>query len=169
MDDRTRCAALVEESWRRMDYRPVAVAILFDRSDAVLLAQSAKNPDEWLFPQGGIDRNEPADAAVRREVYEELRITLAESVPLRYIGAQDLDAERSRADRRGFARGKRYLFFAGRVLSPAMPQPDLAEIADARWLPVSDVPALLSGTRAEKRTLLLRYLVSAGAHFVGRR
>lgn len=66
----------------RMPYRPCVGAALFNKQGLVFIGRRkpAKGPEydaevlDWQMPQGGIDGNEPSEAAARRELYEESNI-----------------------------------------------------------------------------------------------
>lgn len=65
-----------------MPYRPCAGAMLFNRQGLVFIGRRkpAKGPEydaealDWQLPQGGIDGDERAEAAARRELYEETNV-----------------------------------------------------------------------------------------------
>lgn len=61
----------------RERYRPCVGFVLFNAQRQVWLGQrhGAPAPYNWQFPQGGIDRGETAEAALFREMYEEIGLT----------------------------------------------------------------------------------------------
>ena len=69
-----------------LPYRLNVGIALFDRRGQVLIAHRLRNdgPEiilpghEWQMPQGGVDPNEDALAAARRELWEETSVTRAE-------------------------------------------------------------------------------------------
>lgn len=152
-------AKSIAEAHAQQEYRPVAVAVVRDESNRILFVRSAKNLDEWYLPQGGIDIKESASEALLRELQEELGITSTEVHLLDYLGSDDLEAESSRVDKRGFSKGKRYYFF---TLSYSGPGNALRineeEITEYRWINLEQVAIILSSTRVEKRLLILKYL-----------
>lgn len=44
--------------WEEMEYRPTAVAVLKNQDGEILVIKPVKDPEAWIFPQGGVDRNE---------------------------------------------------------------------------------------------------------------
>lgn len=149
---------IVAEAQAGKAFRPVAMSIIQDQTRRILLVRSAKGPGEWHFPQGGIEPGESAEEALVREIGEETGIEAGNLQDVRYAGWDDLAAEAGRADRRGFATGKRYVCF---VLS-YVGGPELAlnreELADYAWVPEEDLPAKLAAVREEKRRLMRRFL-----------
>lgn len=61
----------------RPGYRPNVGVVLFDRGGRVWLGRraGAPGPDNWQFPQGGVDRGEDLLDAARRELAEETGVT----------------------------------------------------------------------------------------------
>jgi putative (di)nucleoside polyphosphate hydrolase len=57
-----------------MIYRPAVAAILQDRSGRILICERSDTPGAWQFPQGGIESDETAVAALAREVFEEISL-----------------------------------------------------------------------------------------------
>lgn len=55
-------------------YRPNVAAILTDAQDRIFIAERVNIPGAWQFPQGGIDDGEDAEAAMFRELAEEIGV-----------------------------------------------------------------------------------------------
>lgn len=56
-------------------YRP-NVAAIFQRTDGrILVCERLNTPDAWQFPQGGIDKGETPEQAIKREVEEEIGVS----------------------------------------------------------------------------------------------
>lgn len=56
-------------------YRP-NVAAIFTRSDGkILICERLDTPNAWQFPQGGIDKGENPEEALKREIEEETGFT----------------------------------------------------------------------------------------------
>lgn len=53
-----------------------ARVVLLNEQQEVLLIKNAFHPQKWTLPGGGIDKNESATSAARREVCEELGVQL---------------------------------------------------------------------------------------------
>lgn len=53
-------------------YRPNVAALLTNREGKLLVCERANNKGAWQFPQGGADKGEKLDAALAREVEEEI-------------------------------------------------------------------------------------------------
>lgn len=123
-------------------YRPNVAAIIQRADGRLLLGQRSDYPESWQFPQGGIDRGESAEEAVRREVHEE--VGLAENLyevkerrgPYRY----DFPAG---PDRRGY-HGQEQTYFLCALRGPETPECDLAttcgEFIALQWVEIRDFP-----------------------------
>lgn len=57
-----------------MMYRPAVAAIVQNRAGRILVCERADRPGAWQFPQGGIEPGESAEAALVREVLEEISL-----------------------------------------------------------------------------------------------
>ena len=55
-------------------YRPCVLAVCTNDSGEVLVGERIEPAGSWQFPQGGIDPGESPEAAVRREVLEEIGV-----------------------------------------------------------------------------------------------
>ena len=53
-------------------YRPCVLAVFINDLGEVLVAERSDYRGQWQFPQGGIDPGETPEAALFREVWEEL-------------------------------------------------------------------------------------------------
>ena len=127
-------------------YRPNVAAVLQLPDGRVLIGQRSDYPESWQFPQGGIDRNETPEQALRREVAEETGIReeayriAARTGPVRYdfpLGP----------DRRGY-HGQEQIYFlcALKEAEPPVFEPETTcgEFAAVRWVGVEDFPVHLA-------------------------
>lgn len=64
------------------EYRPNVGIALFNAQGLVLIAERLDNPGYWQMPQGGINPEEEPEAAVFRELEEELGTRKAEIIAL---------------------------------------------------------------------------------------
>ncbi len=138
-------------------YRPVAVAIIQDREGKILIVESAKNKNESNPPQGGIEEDERIIEALFREIKEEVGIHKSELELIAYIGARDLDSQKSKRGARGFALGKRYFFFCLRYRGPAKIKIQASEVKSYRWVRLGALKQALAKTRRAKRLMLLEF------------
>ena len=94
----------------------------------VLMVRHTYGKSSWSFPGGGVKRKETPEAAVRREIREELGMEL---VDLRQIGSFLSNAEFKRDT---------VTVFTARPASTALDiRPE--EIAEARWTEISELPS----------------------------
>ncbi len=56
-------------------YRPNVGLIIANQHGQVLWARRIGGQDHWQFPQGGVDADEPVEAALFRELHEEVGLT----------------------------------------------------------------------------------------------
>lgn len=127
-------------------YRPNVAAILQRADGRVLIGQRLDYPESWQFPQGGVDRGESAEDALRREVREEVGIgpdcytVTAHSGPHRY----DFPFGE---DRRGFS-GQEQTYFLCRLHDAGIAELDLSatcgEFSAVRWVGVANFPVHLA-------------------------
>lgn len=135
-------------------HRPNAGVVMFNRDGLVWIGRRAdvKGDHIWQFPQGGMDDGEDAEAAARREAYEETGaksrdLTLLGSIDhwLAYDFPKDL---RPRPDQKRYKwKGQKQRWFAFRYtgrdedfdLTAVPPQ----EFAEWRWERIENVPPLI--------------------------
>ncbi len=67
--------AVVGWQFRRFKYRPNVVAMIVNKQGEVLLLNAAGRRTYWGLPQGGVEKRETLEKAVRREVQEETGLT----------------------------------------------------------------------------------------------
>lgn len=104
-------------------------ALIFDERGRILLLEHVFRPDSgWGIPGGFIDRREQPEAALRRELREEIAVELEE--------VQMLFA-------RTLGRPKQIeIYFRARV--KGTPTPSSFEIKQAQWFTIDEIPEELS-------------------------
>ena len=129
------------------DYRRNVGAALFNQAGQVLIARRAglarNTTHAWQMPQGGIDRGEAPEAAVLRELGEEIGTSRAEIIGLHpHWLCYDLPGPR-----RGRFLGQAQIWFALRFMGTdtdirldATPH---IEFDQWRWADLADTPALV--------------------------
>jgi nucleoside triphosphatase len=74
-----------------MKRRLIVVPVIQDADGRLLLIKMARHrgvfPGQWGLPGGGVEEGETIEAALHREVREELQITLATAVPAYFKAA----------------------------------------------------------------------------------
>ncbi len=137
-----RVAHRVRHVWRRVakpHLRGVSV-ILRDPQGRVLFVRHAYGPPTWSLPGGGIGRGEQPEHAARREMTEELGLTLG---PVSALGTIDETISSSRHTA--------YLFLAE---IDEVPVPDGREIVEVCFAMPSDPPLPVSRLTAARIAFL---------------
>lgn len=150
--------SLINKALEEKEYRPVVVGIVKDALGRILFVQSAKNLNEWYFPQGGIELNESPESALVREIGEETGILSYQLTNLDFKGWEDLNAESTRKDKRGYTKGKRYFFFTALYRGPVELKIDTKELHDYRWVNPAEISGILTRTRNDKKLLMLKFI-----------
>ena len=138
-----RIAHRLRHHWRRLAkprLRGVTV-FLHDSQGRVLFVRHAYGPDVWGLPGGGIDRGEAPEDAARREMAEELRVTLTN---LRCVGTLDETLS-----------GAPHVAYLYSATIAQVPEPDGREIVEVRFAAPDDPPQPL-GKTARRRLAFLR-------------
>lgn len=146
---------MVNGFYERRDYRPVGVAVLYDTRNQYLLLETPKCPGSWSFPQGGVELGESMRSNLERELSEETGIDLnkdLENFNWCYF-SKTLDAESSRKDKRGFTKGKAYIFTAARYVGDKNLTLQEEEVSNAAWVPQKEINDYLYNGRKEKADL----------------
>ncbi len=112
--------------WR---FTVTAGAMLFDDQGRILLLEHVFRPDSgWGIPGGFIGRREQPEAALRRELREEIAVEV-EDVELLFV--------------RALRRPRQVeIYFRARVIG--RPKPSSFEIKRAKWFAVDELPGELS-------------------------
>lgn len=117
--------------WRALRPEVLGVRCLIEHEGRVLLIRNPYGPMKWDLPGGGIHRRETPEQAARREVLEEVGITLPGLRPLgRYTGTEYYDRDT-------------VVCFYARAGSPAM-KPRRAEVYEEGWFEWGQLPEPLS-------------------------
>ena len=127
-------------------YRPNVAAILQRADGRVLIGQRSDFPESWQLPQGGVDQDETAEDALRREVLEEVGIGPDEYTVAEQTGPHRYDFPFGQ-DRRGFD-GQEQFYFLCRLREASAEEVDLSatcgEFQAVQWVAVQDVPVHLA-------------------------
>lgn len=118
----------VRHYWRRWRKTPIAgvSVVITNLGGDVLLLKHSYGPDVWALPGGGLKPGEDPAAAARREVLEELGLTLARIEPVAVIEEEISGAPHTA-----------HLFAA---ICDQHPRPDQREILVARFFPSHSLP-----------------------------
>jgi len=129
---------LVRTGQRR--FTVTAGAIIFDDEGRVLLLEHVFRPDSgWGLPGGFLNKAEQPEAALRREMQEEIGVDLEE---VEVLFARTLPRPRQIE-----------IYFKARAIGT--PQPCSFEIRNAEWFALDNLPAELS---KDQRRLIQRAL-----------
>lgn len=145
----------VEELYVEMSYRPIAVILIENKLRQVLLVQSAKNPDWWGLPQGGVNRGESLVNAAVRELQEETGIDIESIGYVLDCGVNQIDIP-DWEHRDGFQKGKRYYYFHFGGCDPEADiklQPE--ELSAYKWMHPTQAIEQLSTVNEEKRNAII--------------
>ncbi len=145
----------IAEFYQLKEYRPVQVFILINKNNEFLVVQSAKEPNIWSFPQGGIDVDETLMENMMRELYEEVSIShpnLESTHPAFYEAKVDFDF--SRQGERGFTKGKYYFFTAAEYTGKKELAFNTEEILNVRWLSDQKIELAFATLNIQKRIIL---------------
>lgn len=118
--------------------------ILVVAGDKVLLVQTWHGTGAWSLPGGGIHRNEDKTVAATRELMEETTVALGID-QLRPLGTKVHSEYKLRFTCH---------YFVAELAKPIVLKPQLPEILEARWVPVSELSHYRLGPDA-------RYALSA--------
>ena len=109
--------------------RKSGVKCVITQGDEVLLVRHTYgNRRVWELPGGAIKRGEEPLEAARREMHEELGLSIAD-----WVALGDFFAETEHR--------KDTMFCFHAVVEDAVPKADRVEIAEARWFPAAAPPA----------------------------
>jgi ADP-ribose pyrophosphatase YjhB (NUDIX family) len=120
---------LLQLYWFLVRPKTFGVQCVIQQGDAILLVRNTYGRKQWTFPGGSIARGESAEAAIRREVREEVSLPLQQ---LRHLGAFDttINYKRDHVE-----------VFTG-VTPDRQVTLDPAEILEAQWFQPQDFPPL---------------------------
>ncbi len=116
-------------AWRKAPISGSSV-IVTDLYGSILLVRHSYGPDAWCIPGGGVGWKENPEDAARREVEEEVGITLGE---LTSLGSTE-----------DVISGSRHTSHLYHAVVDAMPRADGREVIEARFFPPYSLPEPLS-------------------------
>lgn len=123
-------------------YRPNVAAIIQRADGRVLIGQRSDYPESWQFPQGGIDKGEQPEEAIRREVREEVALSAETYDVKERRGPYRYDFP-SGPDRRGY-HGQEQTYFLCLLRGTEVPEIDwgqtCGEFAALRWVDPAEFP-----------------------------
>lgn len=128
-------ARLVWRRWRGTPFAGVS-AVVTNLSGDVLLVRHSYGAKVWSLPGGGLNSGEEPEAGLRRELIEELDLTLGAVTSLGSV-EETLYGSPHTA----------HLFAA---VCNAQPRPDGREVVEARFFPSHSLPEPLGRTTAER-------------------
>lgn len=110
---------------------PAAICVI-ECDESILFIRNTYGTMSWTFPGGRLKKHEAPEAAVRREIKEEVGIVLSELLLVGQIFGR----------RRGPPHSPVYCFYS-KIEKPRT-MIDRGEILDARWFAKGDMPEPLS-------------------------
>ncbi len=123
-------------AWRITRPRTLGVrAVLLDEDERVALVRHTY-VDQWYLPGGGVKKGESTEAALHRELEEEVAVT--DATIERVLGVYHSRRE---------GKDDHIVIYVARVLSAAgnnMRRADLMEIEQAEWFPLDQLPTSTS-------------------------
>ena len=123
-----RVAHRLRHRYRRWSGKPLVgcSVVVCDFDGAILLARHSYGPKVWSLPGGGIGAGEEPEAAARREVREEVGITLSQVTALGTIEEE--------------ISGVPHIAHLFHAMVDARPQADNREVVEARFFPPHSLP-----------------------------
>ncbi|WP_426265487.1 NUDIX domain-containing protein [Sphingomonas sp. PWP1-2] len=118
-------------------------AVLLDQNDRIALVRHTYT-DAWYLPGGGVKKGESVEAALLRELEEEVAVVSPQIE--RVLGIYHSRRE---------AKDDHIVIFAARTVSgPSsnLPKADLMEIEEARWFALDQIPASASPATVRRIT-----------------
>ena len=121
-------ANMVRHAWRKLRRTPLrgCAVVITNLSGDVLLLRHSYGPKVWSLPGGGISAGEDPEAALRREVKEELGLTLG---LVEQLGCSE-----------EIVSGSLHTAYLFASVSTGRPQPDEREVIEARYFPSHSLP-----------------------------
>lgn len=116
--------------WFMVRPKTFGVKCVIENDEEILLIKNSYGGyKKWMFPGGGIKKNETPEEAVKREVFEEVGLEIED---LRKIGEYNSTKEFKRDN---------VVVFSGRSKNKKI-DIDFSEIAEARWFRFNKLPEI---------------------------
>ncbi len=133
-------------------YRVGVVGVFVDRNGLVLVAERSDAANSWQLPQGGVEENEDYEAALKREMMEELgisrlKILKQSSHPIHYDFPETLNAPLSKK-----YRGQAMTWYLVELVDSDAPNLSLAtddEFVNLKWVEPMQAIELITPWKTE--------------------
>jgi 8-oxo-dGTP pyrophosphatase MutT (NUDIX family) len=122
----------IESLHRFRRFRPTVSMVVENRLGETLLIAPAKNPNHWIYPQGGIEPGEDVFEALLRELEEEVGITRESLTGISYL--RSLRKSIPSVRDYGWVVGKQYFFFHVRHIGSLRLRVNPNEVVRYVWL-----------------------------------
>ncbi len=133
-------------------YRVGVVGVFVDKNGHVLVAERSDAANSWQLPQGGVEDNEDYEAALKREMMEELgiqrlKILKKSSNPIHYDFPESLNAPLAKK-----YRGQAMTWFLVELIDSDAPDLSLAtddEFVNFKWVEPKTAIELITPWKTE--------------------
>lgn len=139
----------------------VRAVVVSDRGEFLLVRPHGYRDDQWTLAGGGVEHGETPHQAMRREIAEELGVTLEEDFEVLPVTNRFIYEPTYKASRNLDHDGQDAAMFLVRLPRDTSLRLQAEEIADARWFSMED--ALVAFPVAKQRDVFEACLASVAA------
>lgn len=132
-------AAYIHEGGLKLRLKVRAI-VINEAGEFLLVRPHGYRDGEWTFAGGGVEQGETAHQAIRREIAEELGVTLEEDLEQLPVGNRFIYSAEHKAKRDLDHDGQEAAMFLVRLPNTALIVLQTEELAEARWFSKERVP-----------------------------